>query len=268
VGFIQVWKKDQNIIMVNSMDSIPVLGVPINLTSYDASLVNIIKWSKESQSRIIYAANVHMVMEAYDHEDFKIILQTSDIVTPDGMPLVWMLRLKGAKGQKRVYGPTLMLHVLNRAEKEHLPVGFYGANEQTLENLLLRIRKQYPNLHVAYSFSPPFRSLDKQESAKIIEEIVSAGVRILFVGLGCPKQEKWIAENKGIIHAVMLGVGAAFDIHAGVKHQAPPWLQRLGLEWLFRLTQEPNRLWRRYFYNNPRFLFLAIMDLLGIYPRR
>jgi N-acetylglucosaminyldiphosphoundecaprenol N-acetyl-beta-D-mannosaminyltransferase len=250
------------------MGKIPVLGVPIDLASYQGSTNKIIQWAKKHQSQYVCAANVHVVMEAYDHNEFRGNLLSSDMITPDGMPLVWMLRLKGARGQKRIYGPTLMLHVLKMAEKENVPVGFYGATEQTLENLLLRISKQYPNLHVLYANSPPFRSLDKQESAKITEEIVGSGVSILFVGLGCPKQETWMAEHKGKIPAVMLGVGAAFDFHAGVKRQAPAWIQLFGFEWLFRLMQEPNRLWRRYLYNNPRFLFWAIMDLLGIYPRR
>jgi N-acetylglucosaminyldiphosphoundecaprenol N-acetyl-beta-D-mannosaminyltransferase len=246
------------------MDKKTVLGVPINLSSYQTSTKKIIQWAKEHQSQYICAANVHVVMEAYDHKEFKEILKTSDMVTPDGMPLVWMLRLKGVKGQTRVYGPTLMLHVLEMAAKEQIPVGFYGGDDLTLGRLVERLRERFPGLLVAYAFSPPFRPLEKLESEKITEEISSSGARILFVGLGCPKQETWMAEHKGKIPTVMLGVGAAFDIHADTKPQAPTWIQAIGMEWLFRLLHEPRRLARRYLYNNPRFVLLAFADLLGI----
>jgi N-acetylglucosaminyldiphosphoundecaprenol N-acetyl-beta-D-mannosaminyltransferase len=174
------------------------------------------------------------------------------------------LRLKGVKGQTRVYGPILMLHVLEMAAREKIPVGFYGAKDQTLEKLIAHLGGLYPSLKVTYAFSPPFRPLEKQESAQIIKDITASGARILFVGLGCPKQEIWMAEHKGKIPAVMLGVGAAFDFLAGTKPQAPSWMQAVGLEWFFRFIHEPRRLARRYLYNNPRFLFLALADLLGI----
>jgi N-acetylglucosaminyldiphosphoundecaprenol N-acetyl-beta-D-mannosaminyltransferase len=180
------------------------------------------------------------------------------------MPLVWMLRLKGVKGQTRVYGPTLMLHVLEMAARDQIPVGFYGADDPTLERLVELMCERFPGLHVAYAFSPPFRLLDKQESAKITEEITASGARILCVGLGCPKQEIWMAEHKGKISVVMLGVGAAFDFLAGIKPQAPAWMQAIGMEWFFRLLHEPRRLARRYLYNNPRFIVLAVEDLMGI----
>jgi N-acetylglucosaminyldiphosphoundecaprenol N-acetyl-beta-D-mannosaminyltransferase len=246
------------------MEKIPILGVPVNLTNYQASVKNINHWAKEYQSRYVCAANVQMVMEGYDHKGFKEILRTSDLITPDGMPLVWMLRFKGVKGQTRVYGPTLMLHVLEMAAKDEIPVGFYGGNNPTLEKLVIRMCERFPGLQVPYAYSPPFRPLDKQESDQINEEITSSEARILFVGLGCPKQEIWMAEHKGIIPVVMLGVGAAFDFLAGIKPQAPAWIQAIGMEWFFRLLHEPHRLARRYLYNNPRFIVLALADLLGI----
>jgi N-acetylglucosaminyldiphosphoundecaprenol N-acetyl-beta-D-mannosaminyltransferase len=206
-------------------------------------------------------------MTAHDSDALNNVVNQADLVTPDGMPLVWMLRLKGVKSQTRVYGPTLMLHVLEMAAREKILVGFYGADDQTLQKLIARMNELYPALKVAYAFSPPFRTLDEQESAKIIEDISASGARILFVGLGCPKQEKWMAEQKGKIPAVMLGVGAAFDFHAGTKSQAPGWMQAIGLEWFFRLIHEPRRLAKRYLYNNPRFIVLALADLLGILDR-
>jgi len=244
--------------------SMTILGVRVSPTSYTSATAQIRTWALDGESRGVNATGVHGVMEAHDSPDFRKILNRADMITPDGMPLVWMLRLKGVKGQTRVYGPTLMLHVLEMAANEQIPVGFYGADEPTLEILVKRMRERFPGLNVAYAYSPPFRTLDEQESAKIAEEITASGVRILFVGLGCPKQEKWIVEHKGKVSAVMIGVGAAFDFHAGIKPQAPTWMQAIGMEWFFRLLHEPRRLARRYLYNNPRFILLALADLLGI----
>ncbi|MDP1715935.1 MAG: WecB/TagA/CpsF family glycosyltransferase [Anaerolineales bacterium] len=204
-----------------------------------------------------------MLMEAYDSPEYSKIVNSADLVTPDGMPLVWMLRLKGHPDQQRVYGPTLMLHILEAAARENVPVGFYGSSPEVLQSLLARMQARFPNLKVAYSFSPPFQEMSQEEDAEIVKRINASSVRILFVGLGCPKQEKWMAEHRGKVNAVMLGVGAAFDFHAGVKAQSPAWIQKMGLEWFYRLVTEPRRLWRRYLYHNPRFIFLAIADLLG-----
>ncbi|MGC8856755.1 MAG: WecB/TagA/CpsF family glycosyltransferase [Anaerolineae bacterium] len=175
-----------------------------------------------------------------------------------------MLRLKGHRSQERVYGPTLMLHVVEAARRENLPVGFYGGAPEVLELLVKQMQARNPGLNIVYSFSPPFRELSAIEDEQIVETINASGARILFVGLGCPKQERWMAAHRGRIRAVMIGVGAAFDFHAGAKPQAPLILQRLGLEWLFRFLHEPRRLWRRYLFHNPRFVFLALADLLGI----
>lgn len=127
------------------------------------------------------------------------------------------------------------------------------------------MQNRFPGLNIVYAFSPPFGEMIREEDDQVIQDIAKSGVRILFVGLGCPKQERWIAEHRDTVKAVMLGVGAAFDFHAGVKRQSPAWMQRLGLEWLFRLLQEPRRLGRRYLYHNPRFVFYAVLDLLGFY---
>jgi N-acetylglucosaminyldiphosphoundecaprenol N-acetyl-beta-D-mannosaminyltransferase len=240
-----------------------ILGTRVFRTNYELVTSDVCTWAQVAESRTVYAANVHMLMEAYDSPAFQKLINQADMVTPDGMPLVWMLRLKGVKEQTRVYGPTLMLQVLELAETKGIPVGFYGGSPEVLAALIKRLNQSYPALKIQYSYSPPFRSLTDEEDAQMLEQIFQSGVCILFVGLGCPKQEKWMAEHKGKIPAVMLGVGAAFDFHAGIKRQSPPILQKLGLEWFFRLTQEPKRLWRRYLYNNPRFVFLAIADLLG-----
>jgi N-acetylglucosaminyldiphosphoundecaprenol N-acetyl-beta-D-mannosaminyltransferase len=246
---------------------LPLLDTGVNTTSYAAATCQVKDWALAKQSRYVCIANVHVIMEAHDSIDFRNAINSSDLVTPDGMPLVWMLRLKGVKGQTRVYGPILMLHVLEMAAREKIPVGFYGAKDQTLEKLIAHLDGLYPGLKVTYAFSPPFRPLEKQESAQIIQDITASGARILFVGLGCPKQEIWMADHKGKIPVVMLGVGAAFDFLAGTKPQAPSWMQAVGLEWFFRFIHEPGRLASRYFYNNPRFILLAMADLLGILDR-
>jgi N-acetylglucosaminyldiphosphoundecaprenol N-acetyl-beta-D-mannosaminyltransferase len=241
-----------------------ILNINVNETSYSNATKQIQRWAQNRESRVIYATSVHGIMEAHDDKGFREILNRADLITPDGMPLVWIMRLKGARGQQRTYGPTLMLQILEMAAREKIPVGFYGGEPTTLEILTRRMKTMYPKLEVRYVFSPTFRALSEEEIMQIRQEIISSGVQILFVGLGCPRQEKWIDSQRGFIPAVMVGVGAAFDFHAGVKPQAPAWMQMLGLEWLFRFFTEPRRLWKRYLHHIPRFIVLAIVDLLGL----
>jgi len=246
------------------MKRIPLVGISIDGTSYNATVKLVMDWSRSLESRYVCIANVHMMMEAFGSLEFRMIIDNADLVTPDGMPLVWMLRLKGERNQPRVYGPTLMLHVLESAAHDKIPVGFYGGAPEVLVSLIQRMQARYDTLNVAFSFSPPFHAMSPEEDADMIEKINQSGARILFVGLGCPKQEIWMAGHRGKVNAVMLGVGAAFDFHSGIKPQAPMWMQKAGLEWLFRLFAEPRRLWKRYLYHNPRFVVLAIADLLGL----
>jgi N-acetylglucosaminyldiphosphoundecaprenol N-acetyl-beta-D-mannosaminyltransferase len=160
-----------------------------------------------------------------------------------------------------------MLRVLEAAAQKKIPVGFYGGTPEVLRSLVKRMQERYEGLQAAFALSPPFMEVNHKENEELVEQINKSGIRILFVGLGCPKQEIWMANHRGRVNAVMLGVGAAFDFHAGVKPQAPAWMQSLGLEWFFRLTTEPRRLWKRYLYHNPRFVALAIADLLGFIRR-
>jgi N-acetylglucosaminyldiphosphoundecaprenol N-acetyl-beta-D-mannosaminyltransferase len=240
-----------------------ILATRVHPLSYQGTTQQISTWAKQGDSRYICVATVHTLMEAYDSAEFREMINNADLVTPDGMPLVWMLRLKGWPSQERVYGPTLMLKALDVAAREKIPVGFYGGKPDVLEGLVTRMRALFPGLDIVYSFSPPFRELSPVEDREIEEAILSSGARVVFIGLGCPKQERWMAAQRGRIPAVLIGVGAAFDFHAGAKPQAPGWMQNTGLEWLFRLLTEPRRLWRRYLYHNPRFIILAIADLLG-----
>jgi len=210
-----------------------------------------------------------MVMEAYDSAEFREVVKSADIVTPDGMPLVWLMRMRGYKNQERVYGPALMLRILEPAEEKGISVGFLGGSNETLNLLVQKMVSRFPGLKIAYQYSPPYRALSDEEDRLITDAIRNSGAKILFVGLGCPKQEKWIHAHKKRIPAVMVGVGAAFDFHAGVKKQAPGWMQRAGLEWLFRMLTEPGRLWKRYFIHNPRFVILSLFEQIHYwtYPK-
>lgn len=239
-----------------------ILGMRVDATSYRDAAKAVIDWAGEPIGRYVCVANVHMTMEAHDTPGFRQIVNASDLVTSDGMPLVWMLRRLGVPGQTRVYGPTLMLHVCEAAESASVPIGLYGGTPDSLERMCAYLAQLYPRLNVAYAFPPPFRPLTPDEDAEVIENIRDSGARILFVGLGCPKQERWMAAHQAALPLVQLGVGAAFDFHSGRVRQAPKWMQDRGLEWLFRLAAEPRRLFRRYAVQNPRFLALAGIQLL------
>lgn len=242
-----------------------VIGAPVSTTSYSVATNEIIGWARAGESRYVCVATVQTLMEAHDSAEFSQVVRAADMVTPDGMPLVWMLRMKGHGTQTRVYGPTLMLTLLRAAETERIAVGLLGSTPETLHRLRERLAAQFPDLELTYAASPPFRGMLRAEDDEMVREITSSGTRVLFVGLGCPKQERWIAAHRNKIPAVMIGVGAAFDFLSGSKAQAPAWMQSMGLEWLFRLMQEPRRLWWRYLYHNPRFAALALAELLGIW---
>jgi N-acetylglucosaminyldiphosphoundecaprenol N-acetyl-beta-D-mannosaminyltransferase len=233
-----------------------ILGMRVDATTYADATSRILSWARAAESRSVAVATVNNVMEAYDDPSFREVMNGADLVTSDGMPLVWGLRLLGVPGATRVYGPELTPAVLAAAEESGVAVGFYGSTPDVLDRLLEHVRRRYPRLEVSYRTSPPLSEIDDDEDRRIVDEISRSGCRILFVGLGCPKQERWMAEHRGRVPAVMLGVGAAFDFLAGTKRRAPALMQRLGLEWLFRLASEPRRLWRRYLRHNPRFIVL------------
>jgi N-acetylglucosaminyldiphosphoundecaprenol N-acetyl-beta-D-mannosaminyltransferase len=220
-------------------------------------------WAQQNLSCYICVATVNELMEAYDSPDFQVVMNEADLVTPDGMPLVWGLKLLGQKDSSRVYGPDLTPIVLQKAEAGGVKVGFYGGSPEALEKLLLYVAARFPKLQVAYSYSPPFRPLTAEEDKAVVEAINNSGARILFIGLSSPQQNIWMAAHRPEVRAVMLGVGAAFDFLSGVKKQSPRWMMRIGLEWLFRLSTEPRRLWKRYFERNPRFVFYFGLQLLA-----
>jgi len=212
---------------------------------------------------------VHTVMECQRDPALKRIHNRSGMTTPDGMPLVWLSRLHGHRHVSRVYGPDLLIAVCQESIRAGYRHFFYGGAEGVPEALAAALLRRFPGLVVAGTYSPPFRPLTPEEDEQIVAMINRARPDIVWVGLGAPKQEYWMAEHVGRLEApVMVGVGAAFDFHSGRKKQAPRWMQRSGLEWLFRLLTEPRRLWRRYLINNPLFLWLVALQLLGLrrYP--
>jgi N-acetylglucosaminyldiphosphoundecaprenol N-acetyl-beta-D-mannosaminyltransferase len=233
-----------------------LLGMRVDATSYHDAANRTVAWASSGASKVVAVATVNNVMEGHDDPSFRAIMNQADLVTPDGMPLVWGLRMLGVPSATRVYGPELTPTVLGEAERAGLPVGFYGSSQEVLDRLVGVVRERFPALDVVYAVSPPFGEASASEDRRTIEDIRASGCRILFVGLGCPKQERWMIAHRGTVDAVMLGVGAAFDFLAGAKKQAPAVLQRFGLEWAFRLATEPRRLWRRYLRQNPRFVAL------------
>ena len=233
-----------------------ILGMRVDATSYEDATRQIISWARSSQSRYVCVAAVSNVMEAHDDAGFMQVMNQADLVTPDGMPLVWGLRWLGVDGATRVYGPDLTPSILEAAEREGVAVGFYGGAPDVLDALVAEVGRRFPGLQIAYGYSPPYRELTSQEDGQIVEAIDASGAKVLFVGLGCPRQETWMASHRLRVPAVMVGVGAAFDFLAGAKRQAPLPMQKMGLEWLFRLATEPKRLSKRYLRQNPRFAVL------------
>jgi N-acetylglucosaminyldiphosphoundecaprenol N-acetyl-beta-D-mannosaminyltransferase len=251
------------------MPSVNLLGVRVSAIHMQMALDRFAKWIENQEKSYTCVTNVHVIMEAQASVGLRRSLNNAGMVTPDGMPLVWYSHLKGYPHVSRVYGPDLLLAACQRSLETGWSHYFYGGAPGVAEKLVEKLCARFPGLRVAGSSTPPFRPLSVEEDQAAVEEINASGADILWVGLGAPKQELWMAEHLGRIAApVMVGVGAAFDFHAGVKRQAPRWMQRSGLEWLFRLVSEPTRLWKRYLVNNPLFVWLVLLQLLGVkrYP--
>jgi N-acetylglucosaminyldiphosphoundecaprenol N-acetyl-beta-D-mannosaminyltransferase len=242
-----------------------ILGMRVDATSYEKASRRVMQWAHEKRSTYVCVATVHMVMEAFDSGTFRQAVNGADLVTPDGRPLVWALRALRIRGASQVRGTDLTSVVVERAASENVPIGLYGGTPELLESFVRVLKAHYPNIRVVCRIAPPFRPLTSEEDEAVTREIVESGARVLFVGIGCPKQEKWMAEHKERISAVMLGVGAAFDFHTGRVRQAPRWMQATGLEWVFRLIMDPRRLWKRYAKHNPRFVGLFLLQLLGLH---
>jgi N-acetylglucosaminyldiphosphoundecaprenol N-acetyl-beta-D-mannosaminyltransferase len=250
-------------------ERVNILGVRVSAINMAQALSIIDGWIARRQQHYVCVSGVHGVMESQRDEDLRRIHNDAGLVTPDGMPLVWLSRLHGHAHVERVYGPDLMLALSEHSLAKGYKHFFYGGGEGVHERLTSNLRHRFSGLRVVGGYCPPFRPLSSAEDEQIVETINEADPDIVWVGLSTPKQERWMVEHVGRLTApVMIGVGAAFDFHAGLKKQAPRWMQRSGLEWLFRLVTEPRRLWRRYLVNNPLFVLLVLRQALGFnrYP--
>ncbi|TAN41241.1 MAG: glycosyltransferase [Nitrospirae bacterium] len=241
-----------------------VLGSFISTSDWKSILSDICSWASTRESRYICTCNVHSVVTARMDAAFKDVINSADMALPDGMPVVWLMRRDGFKGQQRISGPDLMWRLCEQALERGLPIFFLGNTEKVLGLLTQRLSTKFPELKIAGIYSPPFGTFSAQENEKIAAMINGSGANIVFVSLGCPKQEFWIAEQRGRINAVMIGVGAAFDFIAGTVKRAPLWMQRSGLEWFYRLISEPRRLWKRYLVTNTLFIFYVLKDILSL----
>jgi N-acetylglucosaminyldiphosphoundecaprenol N-acetyl-beta-D-mannosaminyltransferase len=232
-----------------------VLGVPLALTDYERAMDWMDGVVSTREKAYLSAAAVHLVMVAQEEPKTRDATLGATLVVPDGQPLVWALRALGHEAS-RVYGPDLMAKYCERSAKTGVKMYLYGGrNQGALVELALRLRRRFPGLQIVGGYSPPFRPLTDDEQDFVVDDINRSGADVVWVGIGQPKQEIWMREYRDRLEAPMLvGVGAAFDFHAGLVPQAPSWLQATGLEWLFRLVQEPRRLWRRYVRYNPRFV--------------
>jgi N-acetylglucosaminyldiphosphoundecaprenol N-acetyl-beta-D-mannosaminyltransferase len=244
-----------------------ILGIGVSAINTGQALQTIDGWIRQRDQHYVCVTGIHGIMESQRDARLKQIHNHAGLVTPDGMPLVWLSRLKGFPQVERVYGPDLMLAVCQRSLVKGYRHYFYGGANGVPEKLVARLTQQFSGLQIAGLWSPPFRPLSNEEDERLIRAINRTEPDIVWVGLSTPKQEYWMYQHLGRITApVMIGVGAAFDFHAGLKRQAPRWMQKSGLEWSFRLLMEPQRLWRRYVINNPLFLWMILLEALGKKP--
>lgn len=253
--------------MAGPTERLPVLGILIDPVSYDEAVRRIIAAARAPYPLAATALAVHGVMEGVLDEEHAYRLNALDLTVPDGQPIRWALNLRyGAGLADRCYGPELTLRVCRRAAEEGLPIALIGSSDFVLERLAVNLRSRFPGLRIAYRRPSVFRRLDDNEAEALAQAVRDSGARLAFIGLGCPRQEVFVFENRERMGIPLLAVGAAFDFHAGTLKQAPALLQRMGLEWVFRLAMEPRRLWKRYAKLNPAYVVGFIMQIARV-PR-
>jgi N-acetylglucosaminyldiphosphoundecaprenol N-acetyl-beta-D-mannosaminyltransferase len=236
----------------------------VNVTNISTALTYIETLANSKTGSYVCVSNVHMCMEVFDSPEFKSVVNNADLIIPDGRPLSWAQKLLGYSEAKQVRGQDIMTAICQQSGVNNLNIGLYGGSSDVLlQQVNAELKSSYPDINITFSYSPPFRPLTDEEDLDIIQQINDSNVNILFVGIGCPKQERWMAAHKESLNCVMLGVGAAYDFIAGSKKHAPRWVQRVGLEWLFRLCSEPQRLWKRYLQQNPRFIYYFTKQLIN-----
>lgn len=244
-----------------------VLGVKVDALDYEGAVAKIINAAHLKKDMIVAAQPVYGIMTAVLDEAYRYRLNAFDLVCPDGQPVRWGLNLlHHLHLNERVCGPTLMLKVCERAAKENISIFLYGSKPEVLNQLQFNLNIAYPKLKIAGAISPPFHSLTPEEEAAYFQQIQQSGAGITFICLGCPRQEIWAYEHRHQFNSPVICVGAAFDFHAGFLPRAPLWMQQTGLEWLFRLLQEPVRLWSKYLWLNPLYLILLFLQFIKLLP--
>jgi N-acetylglucosaminyldiphosphoundecaprenol N-acetyl-beta-D-mannosaminyltransferase len=244
------------------LPTIEVIGSPITALPCDAQVEVMLEWAQEHASKSVCVANTHMLIEAHSNPEFMRVLRGADLVTPDGMPLVWMMKLLGARNQNRVAGMDIFLALCQEASHRNLSVFFVGSQTEILNRIQTHLEQDFPDLCIAGMEPLPFRPITPQEDDNLIRKIHASGASLVLVSLGCPKQEVWMSRHKGQLKGVMIGLGGVFPVYAGIQKRAPQWAREYGLEWLYRLLQEPKRLWKRYQSTIPPFIYLAIRQLI------
>ena len=241
-----------------------ILGTYVSALNMGMALEQLDAWISGQTRNYVCVTPAHSIMDGYHHTALRTIFNSSGMTVPDGMAVVWLLKMKGHQNVGRVYGPDLLMAACEYGCEKGYRHYFYGGASGVTGKLVQKISEQIPSLTVAGTYSPPFRPLTTEEDEAVVDAINHSGADIVWVGLGSPKQELWMDEHRSRIESpVMVGVGAAFDFLSGNKPQAPLWMQRNGLEWLFRFTHEPKRLWPRY-RHYPKFVLLAMLDLFGL----
>lgn len=232
--------------VANESPRLNIIGSQVTAAPLDALINVILGWSRERKSKVVCVANTHMLVEAYQKPSFCEVLQNADVVTPDGMLLALMLKLIGVKSQDSVAGLDLMYTLCQKASEENISVFFLGSISAILQNMRIRLEKEFPDLVIAAMEPLHFQPLTPEEDQALIQRINASEAGLVMIALGCPKQEYWMAAHKNQIEAVMIGLGGAFPVYAGLHRRAPRWIRQIGLECFFRLIQEPKRLWERY----------------------
>lgn len=250
--------------MTLQRQTVRVLQAHIDAVTWDQAVSRIGIWAAHRESRYVCICNAHSVVTAGQDPAFGTVVAQADMATPDGAPVAWMMRKLGFATQQRINGPDLMWKYCAQAAQCNQSIYLYGGAEETLSILQAKLAAAFPTLRVAGAYSPPFRALTVEEDAAVVARINASDAGTVWVSLGCPKQELWMAAHRGRINAVMVGVGAAFDYHAGTIQRAPLWMQNAGLEWLHRLVSEPRRLWKRYLVTNTSFIAGAARQLLEV----
>jgi N-acetylglucosaminyldiphosphoundecaprenol N-acetyl-beta-D-mannosaminyltransferase len=238
-----------------------VIGFPVTALSFQKQVEWILTWAQQRLSKVVCVANVHMLTEASWDPSLASVLYEADLITPDGMPLVWMVEWLRRSPQDRVAGMDLMQSVCQAAMEQNVSVYFLGSESAVLHRMKNRLMREFPALKIAGIEPLPMLSLPIDVDAAVVQRVNASGAGIVFVSLGCPKQEKWMMAYRHGIDAVMIGVGGVFPIYAGLQHRAPTFIRTAGLEWLYRLVQEPQRLWKRYSRTIPPFVWMACKQL-------